>query len=250
MVVAFAVMAGMAGESLLLVRAQVAHFEAILRDDFRVLMLLKTDPAEAQVKVLADKILGLPDVAAVRFVSRDEAMAELRQEDPELVESVAWVGDNPLAASFEVKPSPGGLIRFAEWISGLRKLDEGADLRYRSGQVRAILQAQLYGHFLGLVLNALLCGVAVLLGICLWRAPRWPGDGKLHHGGPAGRAALWLLGAAAAGAAAGMAAALSAAWPTRHYLPWWDLPQVAHQLLLWAAAAFSAGVLIPWTVAE
>jgi hypothetical protein len=240
-------MAGMAGESLLLVRTQVGHFEAIMRDDFRVLMFLKNDPTEAQVKVLADKILGLSDVAAVRFMSRDESLAELRQEDPELVDSVTWVGENPLAAAFEVRPSAAGLARFAEWLSGLRKLEEGADLRYRPGQVRAILQAQLFGHFLGLVLNALLCGVAVLLGVCLWRAPHRPAEAKSAAGG---KQAGLLLGAAFAGAAAGMAVAVAAAWPTRHYLPWWDLPLAAHQLLLWVSASFLSGVLIPWTVAE
>lgn len=228
---AFAIMAGMAGESLLLVRAQVGRFESLLRDDFRVLFFLKNDPGESQVNIIKEKLMGLPEAAEVRFVPRDAALAALRQEDPELVDSVTWLGDNPLLPAFEVRVSPGGMGRFAEWLARARGLADWADLRYRPGQVRAILQAQLWGHFLSLVLSALLCAAAAALAAGLWWAPRprsW-------------RAAL----AAAGGAAAGMALALAAAWPARQYLPWWECPRAAQQFACWAAAVLAA-MLCSW----
>jgi len=231
---ALAVMAGLAGETLLLVRAQVGRFEHLLRDDFKVLLFLKGDVAESQEKVIEDKLLGLPDVLEARFVSREAALAALRQEDPELVDSVTWVGENPLRPAFEVRPAPGGLGRFAEWLSAVRGVTEWADLRYRSGQVRAILQAQLYGHFLDLVLSALLCVAATALAAALWWPPPF-----------APRTAAWAALTAAAGAAFGMALALAAAWPARQYLPWWAAPGAAHQLLIWVAAALVAGVFSP-----
>jgi cell division protein FtsX len=226
----FAVMAGMAAESLVLVRTQVSHFERILRDDFRVLLFLKNDVPENQAKVLEDRLLGQLDVEAARFVSRDAALAALRQDDPELVDSVAWMGDNPLQPAFEVRPGGGAFGRFGDWLSVLRGVSEWSDLRYRPGQVRAILKAQLYGHFLSLVLSFLLCLAGAALAARLW----WgrPPDS-------------WRAAAlpAAAGAALGLLLALAVSWPSRQYLPWWGAPAAAEQLAIWAAAALTAALV-------
>jgi cell division protein FtsX len=226
-----AIMAGMAGESLVLVRTQVSRFENLLREDFRVLLFLKNDLPDSQEKVLEDKLLGLPDVSEARFVSRDAALAALRQDDPELVDSVTWMGDNPLRSAFEVRPAAGALGRFGDWLAAVRGVADWADLRYRPGQVRAILQAQLYGHFLSLILSALLCLACAALAATLWWA-RSP---------VAWRAAV----PAAAGAAVGLVLALGAAWPARQYLPWWGLPAAGHQLAVWGAAALAAGLFSP-----
>lgn len=229
MTLLFAVMAGLAAESLVLVRTQVSHFERILRDDFRVLLFLKNDVPESQAKVLEDRLLGRPDVEEARFVSRDEALAALRREDPELVDSVTWMGDNPLRPAFEVRPGDGAFGRFGDWLAALRGVTEWSDLRYRPGQVRAILQAQLYGHFLSLILSALLCLAGAALAANLWwgRAPD-----------------SWRAAAlpAAAGAALGLLLALAVSWPCRQYLPWWGAPAAAEQFAVWAAAALAAAL--------
>jgi len=232
-----AVMAGMAGESLLLVRVQVTRFERLLSGDFRVLLFLKNDVSQSQEKVLEDKLLGLPEVGDVRFVSRDAALAALRREDPELVDSLTWMGDNPLRPAFEVRPAPGALGRFAQWLAAARGVADWADLRYRPGQVRAILQAQLYGRFLGLILSALLCAACAILAATIWWARLPP---AVVPGTPATTAARAIP--AAAGAALGMALTLAAAWPARAYLPWWELPAAGQQLAVWAAAAFTTGL--------
>ncbi|MBI5239670.1 MAG: hypothetical protein HY926_04300 [Elusimicrobia bacterium] len=228
----FAVMAGLAGESLVLVRTQVARFETVLRDDFRVLLFLKDDVSESQEKVLADRLLGQPEVGDARFVSRDAALAALRRDDPELVDSVTWMGDNPLRPAFEVRPADGAFGRFGDWLTGLRGVAEWSDLRYRPGQVRAILQARLYGHFLGLILSALLCLACAALAANLWwgRAP----DSWRAAGLPA-----------AAGASLGVLCALAAAWPARQYLPWWGMPAVGQQLAVWAAAVLAGALFSP-----
>jgi cell division protein FtsX len=226
-----AVMAGMAGESLLLVRTQVLRFESLLREDFRVLMFLKNDLPESQAKVLEDKLLGLPEVRAVHFVSRDAALAALRRDDPELVDSVIWMGDNPLHPAFEVRPTPAALGRFEEWLRNARSVADWADLRYRGGQVRAILQAQLYGHFLSLILSSLLCLACAALAAALWWSHR-PGVFR----------PLAAVMPAGMGAAAGVALALAAAWPARQYLPWWEMPATGPQFAVWAASALAVGL--------
>ncbi len=227
-----ALMAGMAGESLVLVRTQVSRFETILREDFRVLFFLEDDVSESREKVLAERLLGQPGVGEARFVSRDAALAALRREDPELVDSLTWMGDNPLRPAFEVRPAPDAFGRFGDWLEAVRGVADWSDLRYRPGQVRAILQAQLYGHFLSLILSALLCLACGALAVNLWwgRAP----DSWRAAGLPA-----------AAGAAAGLLFALAAAWPARQYLPWWGMPAVGQQVAVWAAAALAGALFSP-----
>jgi hypothetical protein len=164
-------------------------------------------------------------------VSRDAALATLRRDDPELVDSVTWMGDNPLRPAFEVRPSLAALGRFDEWLAAVRGVTDWGDLRYRSGQVRAILQAQLYGHFLSLILNSLLCLTCAALAAALWWG-RWPGKSlPMAAAFPAG-----------AGAAVGVGLALAAVWPARHYLPWWGMPAPGFQLTVWAAATLAAGL--------
>ncbi len=248
---ALAVMAGMAGESLLLVRAQVFRLESFLREDFRVLMFLENDLPNSQVKILEDKLLGLPGVSEVRFVSRDAALAALRRDDPELVESVTWMGDNPLRPAFEVRPAPSALARFDEWLASARSVADWADLRYRAGQVRAILQVQLYGHFLSLILSSLLCLACAALAAALWWA-RSPGIfwlaaavGPTHGGATVLTTLRKFIGGhvpAGVGAAVGLVLALAAAWPARQYLPWWGMPTVGSQFVVWAATTLATGI--------
>jgi hypothetical protein len=237
---AFALAAAVAGESLLIVRVQITSFEKLSREDFRTVFFLKAEPSESRRQVLEEKLLGLPEVASVRFIPRDEALAALRQEDPELADSVAWMGENPLPSAFEVRPSPVALEHFGPWLESVRGAADWSDVRYRPAQVQSILQAALYGHFLGLVLSFLLCITATILGVGIWRAPA-----SFFARSTVSNALL-----PAAGAAAGLLLALAAAWPARPYLPWWHVPPAVDQIILVASAALAASAISLWPVSD
>ena len=237
---AFALAAAVAGESLLLLRAQIAGFDRLSREDFRVACFLKAELPESRRQVLEEKLLGLPDVESARFIPRDEALAALRREDPELADSVALMGENPLPSAFEVRPSPDALGHFEPWLEAVRGAADWSDVRYRPAQVRAILQAAVYGHFLGLVLSFLLCVAAAVLVVAIWRAPA----------SCSARAAARSALLPAAGAAAGLLLALAAAWPARPYLSWWRLPRAVDQIILWAAAALAASAIFLWPASD
>jgi hypothetical protein len=146
------------------------------------------------------------------------------------------------------------LGRFEDWLASARGVADWADLRYRAGQVRAILQAQLYGHFLSLILSSLLCLVCAALAAVLWWAP-WPGAFRPAAAAAPARGSATVLTVlrkcvdghvpAGAGAAAGLALALAAAWPARQYLPWWEMPAAGAQFVVWAAATLAAGLFSP-----
>ncbi|MBI2385046.1 MAG: hypothetical protein HYV14_03420 [Elusimicrobia bacterium] len=233
---ALAAAAGLAGETLLLAERHCSRLEASLRDDFRVVLFARPSLEEARAKVLEEKLRAAPEVAEVRFVSADEALAALKRDDPELAESTALVGDNPLPAAFEVAPAPEALTHLGAWIDGVRRLADWSDLRYKSGQVQSILRLRFYAYLLRVTLSTLLCLIAALaLGLLSLPPSAHPSKDK-------GRLALW----SAAGGAAGILFATALTWPLHRDELLWAWPQPLAQAALLAACATLGWSLSLW----
>ncbi len=239
---ALAAAAGLAGETLLLAERHCSRLEASLRDDFRVVLFARASLEEARAKVLEEKLRAAPEVADVRFVSADEALAALKRADPELAESVALVGDNPLPAAFEVRPTPESLTHLGAWIDGARRLADWSDLRYKPGQVQAILRLRFYAHLLRVTLSTFVClfaGLALAALSGLFSADRGRGTSSL-----AGSGASALL--AAAGGAAGGLFAIAVSWPLHRDELLWAWPRPVAQIFLLAACAVLGWSLSLW----
>lgn len=227
---------GLAGETLLVLKRHCAGIEAALQEDFRVLAFLRDSSEPARLKIIEEKLRALPDVEEALFVSRDESLSRLRAQDPVLVEAVTWLGENPLPQAFELKLAPGSLGRFPQWLAASASVSEWVELRYKPGQVRAILQVQFYGHFIGVVVGAAFCAAALVVMALFW------GAGPGLFSSRQGAAAL----ASSGGAAAGMALAYAAVYPMRHYFPWWAPPPALAQSLLLLGASLLGWVFCPW----
>lgn len=236
LVFAFGLVGGLAGEALLLLRQHAVGVERALAGDFRVVAFLKTELSGSRLKVLEEELRALPHVQEARYVPPDETLAALREQEPDLVESVTWLGENPLPGAFEVRLDPETLSRFPEWLAAAQPLLETLDLRYKAGQVRSIMQLQFYDHFLTLILSAVLClaAVAVVAAVSWTRPPLRPA----RHV----PAAL----AAAAGAAAGMGAACLLVLPMKAHFAWWSVPAAGAQLALLGGAALLGWAMSPW----
>jgi cell division protein FtsX len=224
--------AGLAGETLLLAERHCSRLEASLRDDFRVVLFTRASLEEARAKVLEEKLRAAPEVADVRFVSADDALASLKRDDPELAESVALVGDNPLPAAFEVRPSAESFTHLGAWIDGAQRLADWSDLRYKPGQVQAILRLRFYAHLLRMTLSTLVCLVAIVALVAL----------SSLRGGPRLAPALWAAG----GGAAGLALALAISWPLHRDELLWAWPEPLSQIFLLAACATLGWSLSLW----
>src|ERR1035437_7193746 len=161
----FAATAAMAGQTLILAEGQCRRLETALRDDFRVVLFLRGPLEDSKRLVLEEKLRAQPEVADVRYVSPEEGLAALRREDPELVDSVALVGENPLPGAFEIRPAPEALPRVAAWIDSVSAFADWSDVRWKPAQLEAILRARLYGPWLRLTLSTLFCAAAAL---ALW----------------------------------------------------------------------------------
>ncbi|OGS35743.1 MAG: hypothetical protein A2506_03905, partial [Elusimicrobia bacterium RIFOXYD12_FULL_66_9] len=206
--------AAMAVQTLNLVERQCRRLESALRDDFRVVLFLRAEGKDAptRLKVLEEKLLAQPEVAQVRYVSAHEALEALKREDPEMVDAVALVGENPLPGGFEVTPTSESLPHLLTWIDSVQNLSDWSDVRWKPAQLQAILRARLYGHWMRLVLSSLFCAAAALVLWALSASLRAPVRG--------GERALCVAGAL--GGAAGLALAVLAAWPLRHDGLFWS----------------------------
>lgn len=218
-VLVFAASAALAAQTLLLVERQCRRLEGALREDFRVVLFLRADAAAgkdapARLKVLEEKLRAQPEVARARYVSPDEALADLKREDPDLVDAVALVGDNPLPGSFEVAPTAEALPRLAAWIDSVQSLADWSDVRWKSAQLQAILRARLYGHWMRLALSSLFCAAAALVLWALAASLRVP-DRRVETA---------PVAAAAVGGALGLVFACLAAWPLHRDVLLWSWP--------------------------
>ena len=226
---------GLGGETLLFLGSQCAKVEAALKDDFRILLFLKSDVDAGRRKVLDEKLLALPDVEGVRYISRNDALAELRRKDPGLVES-ALIGDNPLSPAYEVRLSGEGFGRVPALIVAAQTVEAWTDIRYKAAQVRTILQAQFYRHLITLVLSCMLCLTAALALASLWqeRSAWWQFKFSGFSLAP-------VLAAVSAAAGAGLTVLI--ALPMKLLTSWWAWPSGASQAVLVAGAGVAGWVL-------
>lgn len=226
--------AGLAGETLLLVESHCSRLEESLRDDFRVVFFARPTLEAARVKVLEEKLRAFPEAAEVRYVAADDALAALKRDDPELAESVALVGDNPLPSAFEVRPAPEAFTRLGAWLDEARGVADWADVRWKPGQVQAILRLRFYSRLLRVTLSTLLCLCAGLALAAL--------AGTAKAGFVRRAPAAW----AGAGGIAGLLAAVAVSWPLRRDELLWAWPALPAQVVLVAVCATIGWSLSLW----
>jgi hypothetical protein len=229
-------LAGLAGETLLFAQRQCRAVEAGLTEDFRILLFLREEADEGRLKVLEEQLRALPDVEDARAVSREEQLAALRRDDPELVESVALLGENPLTPAFEVRLAEGGVARIAQWLTRAQPLADWADVRYKPAQAQAILQAQFYSRFLDLAMACLVCLAAAMTLAGLWSSRRPTAALQRRE---AWEAAAYAAGGAIAGAAVVCVMVL----PMRAAVAFWAWPPAAGQAALLMGSAAAGWVL-------
>ena len=188
--------------------------------------------------MLEDKLQALPGTAEVRYVSRDAALDALRKEDPELMKSIALLGENPLQSAFEARLEPESIARASQWADGASKLAGVGDIRFKPMEVQAVVQCQFFVRFLRLALS--LSAFFWLAGAAagLWAALRLKEARGVIEGLPQ------RLGLAAIGAAGGMGLVLIAALPLKTAPAGWAAPPGWAQAFLFIAGVL--GALLAW----
>lgn len=229
---------GTLGETLLFLEAHTRRIEAVLADDFRIVAFLATELPEAQRKAIGERLRALPGTEEVRFVSRDAALEDLRRQDPEVVRSVALLGENPLQSAFEAALVPEAIARAPQWADAAAQVPGVGDIRFKPLEVHAVAQCQFFNRFLRLALSLSaffwLAGAAA----AIWAAMSLREARGVVEGLPA------RLGMAGTGAAGGMGLILAAALPLKAAPAGWAAPTDWAQGALFVAGLL--GALLAW----
>ena len=93
--------AGLLAEMLLFMHAQMREISLLLKDDFRIIVVRDERSKETPDSVGA-ALAALKGSAQVVFVSRQDRLARLKADEPELVSSVLPPGSNPMPDTWEV----------------------------------------------------------------------------------------------------------------------------------------------------
>ncbi|MGH7277807.1 MAG: cell division protein FtsX [Candidatus Rokuibacteriota bacterium] len=144
--------------------SNVGRAVAEWRDRVRVIVYLKGEPPAAEAQTLVERTQALPGVASVRYISKADALATLKQTLGKEASVADQLPTNPLPASLEVTPSataatPEG-ARFL--VTSLSSLPEAEEVAGSMDWVDRLTQWQQLLATIGLGVGAVLGLAAVL----------------------------------------------------------------------------------------
>jgi cell division transport system permease protein len=118
----------------------------------------ESEVSRAQIDAVRQKLVGMPEVKSVKFISKDDALAIMRERNPELVQDLAG---NPLPASYQVTPhrgdDVGDIARSLEPPPlGVEKVNYGKKTADRVLQVAKIIGAIFLGGSVVLIAASIL----------------------------------------------------------------------------------------------
>jgi hypothetical protein len=224
-------------EMLLFMNAQMREVAAILKEDFRVIVV-RDERARETPEAVEALLRAVPGTDRVFFVSRKERLARLKAEEPDLVASVLTPGTNPMPDTWEVLVKEETLGDMGAWAALAWRVPGVADVKYKPLEAYAVMHALFYGHLTRLALAISFLALMIMAAAVLSRRPA----SSLASSLPQARG--WLL-AGAAGAGAAVLAAYAAVYPVKYLSPVWIWPNP-----LWQAGVAACGAVLGWVLCE
>ncbi|HWI55159.1 MAG TPA: permease-like cell division protein FtsX [Desulfobacteria bacterium] len=138
------------------------YLAARLESNIEIISYLKDSVTVEQGVELKEEIEGIPGVAKVRFVTRDEAMLEFRKELGDQQNMVdALGGSNPLPNLYKITTiSPQDVQTVANKLQGLAEMEK---VDYGKGVIEKLFSITRWVRMVGLVVISLLGLAAIFL---------------------------------------------------------------------------------------
>lgn len=156
-------MLGMGVFLLLYLNAQEAL--GSLKDEIKVIVYLRDSTAPKEIAQLRGELSQDPAVAAVEFVSREQALATFRAQFPSEERLLSGLGDNPFPASLVVKVGPA--YRSSEQVGALvrklKALAEADEVLYSQDWIENLAVAVRYLRILGMGIGVVLAASMVTI---------------------------------------------------------------------------------------
>ena len=156
-------MLGMGVFLLLYLNAQEAL--GSLKDEIKVIVYLRDAVPPKTIAQLRSELSKDPAVAAVEFVSREQALATFRAQFPSEERLLSGFGDNPFPASLVVKVGPA--YRSSEQVGALvqklKALSEAEEVLYSQDWIENLAVAVRYLRVLGVGIGVVLAASMVTI---------------------------------------------------------------------------------------
>jgi cell division transport system permease protein len=139
-----------------------------VREDVIVKVFFVQDASEKQINAVGSQLAAFPESKSVRFVSKADALAQMKQRFPELTENLA---SNPLPAAFEVTPKNADHVsalagRLEPPPAGVEKVDYAEKKTKRILQVTNVIKyIFLFGSVILLIASTILIANTIRLSI-------------------------------------------------------------------------------------
>ena len=231
--------AGLLAEMLLFMHAQMREISMILKEDFRI-VVVRDEKAKTPADVTGAAIAAIKGTAQAVFVSRQDRLARLKAEEPELVSSVLPPGTNPMPDTWEVSIDEDVLGDMNAWTDAAWRVPGVADIKYKPLEAYAIMHSLFYGHLITLALALAFLTFMVLTAMVLTH-----GHTPATLAASLGQDRVWFA-AGAGGAAVSALAAYAIVYPVKYLSPVWVWPNPVWQLAVIASGALLGWVLFQW----
>jgi len=136
-----------------------------LREEIKVLVYLRDTASPQAIADLRARVSRDPAVAAVEFVSREQALAAFRAQFPSEDRLLKGLGENPFPASFVIRVSPGhrssGSVEAL--VQKLKALPDVEEVQYSRDWIENLAAALRYLEILGWGVGAVLAASMVTI---------------------------------------------------------------------------------------
>lgn len=156
-------MLGMGVFLLLYLNAQEAL--GSLKDEIKVIVYLRDSALPREIAQLQSELSRDPAVAAVEFVSREQALAAFRTQFPSEERLLNGLGDNPFPASLVVKVGPAyrSSEQVGTLVQKLKALAEVDEVLYSQDWIENLAVAVRYLRVLGMGIGVVLAASMVTI---------------------------------------------------------------------------------------
>ena len=161
-------------QSLLLIDMRLEQYYRELNDSFKVILTLPDNTAPEKLSHLQEFLKNQAEVATVKFVSPSEALNEVRRQNPQLVESLLFMGQNQMPAYFELRLTPTALRNVASLAANLTAEYKGLTPHYNADHARLLFVTGLTVKLLRV--SMLLAGLLFLVFMFWWKLIRREGE--------------------------------------------------------------------------
>ena len=230
--------AGLLAELLLFMHAQMREISMLLKDDFRI-VVVRDGKSRETADAIGSALAALKGTQQAVYVPRQDRLARLKAEEPDLVASVLSPGSNPMPDTWEVSIAEEALGDLNAWTDAAWRISGVGDIKYKPLEAYAVMHSVFYGHLITLGLALAFLAFMIMTAMVL-----------THGHTPATLAAtlvadrVWFL-AGAGGAAVSCLAAYAVVYPVKYLSPVWVWPNPLLQ-----AAVVLSGALLGWVLCQ